>query len=220
MSAPDTPRISASTEEHLCRAAGTVVFRRPDRERGEMRRDWVRGFAGIDPSMPDAKIRGELELQTRSAVKNQFPLVRLAGASLDYVTTPEKPPAWIGDFDSPKGDMSLEFHETDPAVILSIGADLNLDLRSRIGDERSEIDPVRTLYDMMEPILSGSGLEKVRPTEAGLTSNPFILSDEVDRTGRGQLRNLGRLIYFEPYQTRCPIEALAEDGQVRLSIQV
>ena len=168
--------------------------------------------------MPEVKMRRELRLQTKSNLEDLYSTVHLAGVSLDYVSTPESPPAWIGEHDSLMGGVSLRYHESTPTVVLSIGSGLQDELRRSIGSDRT-VESVRVFDNMIEPIICNSGLEQNPPREAGLTSNPFILSDEVDRTDQGKLRNLGRLIYFKPYQTRCPIEALAEDGHVRLSIK-
>jgi len=170
--------------------------------------------------MYDAKMRRELELQTRSVLEDQFSRVSLAGVRIDYVTTPEDPPAWIGTEFPGKQGTAFRFHETDPAVWLTIGEGMMHELRHRLEETPSEIDPVGAFDNIIEPIICNSGLQQIPPHEAGLTSNPFVLSDEVDRTDRGELRNLGRLICFEPYQTQCPIEALAEDGRVRFEIKV
>jgi hypothetical protein len=168
--------------------------------------------------MPEFKMRRELEMQTKSTLEDLYSTVHLAGVSLDFVTTPENPPAWIGDHGSRKGGVSLYYHDTAPTVVLSISDDLQVELRRSIGSDRT-VESVRVFDEMIEPIICNSGLEQIPPREAGLTSNPFILSDEIDRTDRGELRNLGRLIYFEPYQTRCPIKQLAEEGRVGLSIK-
>lgn len=210
---PQQTKIRPSTSEHVCRAAGTVVFTRPtDNETpGGSRRDWVRGFAGIQPGMPDVKIRRELELQTRSVLEDQFSWVELRGVSVDYVTDRSDPPAWIGMH----GAISLHYAERAPLVKMTAhepGALRDLIEHDRRGGQH-------VFFDLLEPVICNSGLEFVPWSEVGLTSNPYVLSDEIDRTDRGDLRNLGRLIYFEPYQTTSPVERLAEKGEITLNIK-
>lgn len=212
MNTPETD-IQPSPNEHVCRASGTVAFTRPaDNETpGGSRRDWVRGFAGIDPGMRTVEIRRELELQTRSALEDQFGRVDLRGVSVDYVTDRSDPPAWIGD----GGAISLHYAERAPLVKMTAhepGGIRDLIEHDRRGGQH-------VFFDLLEPVICNSGLAFVPPEEAGLTSNPFILSDEIDRTDGGEYRNLGRLIYFEPYQTTSPVDRLATEGEITLNIK-
>jgi hypothetical protein len=170
--------------------------------------------------MPEAEIRRELKRQNEPPVLgDQSSTGEVAGVSLDCVTTPEDPPGWIGSFEMGTSHVEFHFHDTDPAVWLTIGEEAKDHLRGWLRQEGTRVDPVSTFNDTIEPVICNSGLQQIPHYEAGFTSNPFVLSDEVDRTDCGELRNLGRLIYFESYQTRCPIEALAEDGRVRLEIK-
>jgi hypothetical protein len=79
--------------------------------------------------------------------------------------------------------------------------------------------PLDIWHELFRPVTENSALDHLQPHEIGaLTANHTLVSDQVGRDDDGEITEVGRIFYFEPYQVRDPVDELRRGRPITLRV--
>lgn len=82
-------------------------------------------------------------------------------------------------------------------------------------DRGDDFNGEELFHNLLEYELCNSDWELVGAEELGaLTSNPYLLSQEVERNEEGELTKVGKVFYYNYYVLRDPVYDMIQDGYV------